>query len=307
MQTSTQRHAFTLIELLVVIAIVGVLMGLLLAAVQRVRESAARTRCANRLKQVGLALHLFHDAHHFFPNSGGRSPNGPSNPRIFNAIAGGKRSWEWGVGDPRLPPRFQAGPWAYSILPHLEQEAAFRNRTFSVAVPVYLCPSRGRSNPQVVPAQDPVFENWRYESGGVNPWGKTDYAANRHLSLGNPDNRVQTGAVRALAAVTDGTAQTILAGEKSMDLRAYDTGGWFWDEPIFVGGVAGGTVRAGLIVQKDAAEITFDDNWGAAHLSGAQFLFVDGSVRLIRYGTAESVLRALLTPSGGEVIPESEL
>jgi prepilin-type processing-associated H-X9-DG protein len=302
MRSSARRLAFTLIDLLVVIAIIGALIGLLLAAVQRVREAAARARCANHLKQVGLALHLFHDAHNFFPNSGGRPRKGFSSPRIYNSLSAGTRTWEWGVGDPRLPPRFQAGPWAFAILPHLEQEAAFRNRVFGAVVPVYLCPSRGRPNPQAVPAQDPVFESWRYESGGVNPWGKTDYAANRHVSLGNPDDRAQSGAVLAIAAVTDGTAHTIIVGEKSMDTRAYDTGGWFWDEPIFAGGVAGGTVRAGRIVQRDASEITFDDNWGAAHLSGAQFLFVDGSVRLIRFGAAQALMQALLTPGGGEVV-----
>jgi prepilin-type N-terminal cleavage/methylation domain-containing protein/prepilin-type processing-associated H-X9-DG protein len=301
MSSFAKRCAFTLIELLVVIAIVAILIGLLLAAVQRVREAAARVRCANHLKQIGLAVHLFHDAQHFFPNSGGRPQGGSSNPVISTSFPGQMKTW--GVGDPRSPPRLQPGPWAYAVLPYLELDAAYRSRTFDVTVPVYLCPSRGRQNPQIAPADDPVFARWRYESGGVNPWGKTDYAANLRIALGAYTSTIQTGKVLAIAEITDGTAHTILAGEKSLDTRAYDTGGWLWDEPIFAGGAAGGTVRSGAVVQRDAAEVPFPDNWGSAHVAGAQFLFADGSVRLVRYGVPELVLRPLLTPAGGEVPP----
>jgi prepilin-type processing-associated H-X9-DG protein len=81
---------------------------------------------------------------------------------------------------------------------------------------------------------------------------------------------------------------------------AYDTGGWLWDEPLFAGGAAGGTVRSGTTVQQDVAGVSFADNWGSAHPAGAQFLFVDGSVRLIRHGVPSSATQALLTPAGGE-------
>lgn len=297
MMGSARRQAFALIELLVVIAIISVLMGLLLAAVQRVREAALRARCGNNLRQAGLAMLQFHDAYGFFPNAGGQPKNGTSAPLIATTTVGVRKVW--GVGDPSFPPRFQPGPWAYAVLPHVEQESAFRQRQFAVNVPVYMCPSRGRRNPQTAIDVDPIFVAI-YECSGVNPWGKTDYAANVRVSLGSYRSQVQTGDVLSIGQITDGTSNTVLLGEKSMDLRAYETGGWFWDEPIFAGGAAGGTVRAGTIVQCDAIGIDFADNWGSAHESGAQFLFADGSVRLIRHGATQSYLSALLTPSSGE-------
>jgi prepilin-type N-terminal cleavage/methylation domain-containing protein/prepilin-type processing-associated H-X9-DG protein len=301
MRPARRHEAFTLIELLLVVSIIGLFIGLLLAAVQRGREAALRARCANNLKQVGLAMHLFHDANGCFPTRGGLPPSGVSQP-VIATIHQGKRK-VWGVGDPSLHPRQQTGPWAYAILPHLEQEAAFRNRTFTVAVPAYQCPGRGRQNPQTVPHQDPVFLEDQNESGGVDPWGKTDYAANRLITLGEYTRTTRPGRTVNIDGVPDGTSATILLGEKSMDTRGYDTGGWLWDEPIFAGGAAGGTVRSGTTVQRDGPNIWFPDNWGSTHPSGCHFAFVDGSVRLLRYAMPEKAMHSLLSPAGGEVRP----
>ncbi len=302
MRSSPNRRAFTLLELLVAMAIAGILFGLLLAAVQRVREAAARTHCANNLRQSALAMQQFHTAAGFFPNSGGRTPGVVQNPAISTTSQNLTKTW--GVGAPNLPPRFQAGSWAYAVLPYLENEPAFRNRTFEVVVSSYMCPTRNRQFPQSVPPLDPYFPGCQYESGEVNPWGKSDFAANLRIVFGDYKTTIQSGVVKGMADITDGTASTILLGEKSLDRVAYNSGGWFWDEPIFAGGAAGGTVRSKPIVQRDARGVDFADSWGASHPAGAQFAFADGSVRLLQYDIPDLTMQALLTPNGSEVVAD---
>ncbi len=159
---------------------------------------------------------------------------------------------------------------------------------------LYACPARRPAEPQKAPPQD---EYGIYHTGGW-PWGKTDYAGNAWVFPPRPDGV-------ALTRLTDGTAHTILVGEKAMEPKNYLTGTWFWDEPFFTGG-AGGTARDGDLILRDGPGIRFPYNWGSAHAPGPQFLFGDGSVRLVRHGTAPVAVRALLTPNGGEVSPNPE-
>src|SRR5262249_31659043 len=125
-----RRSAFTLIELLVVIAIIGVLVSLLLPAVQKVREAANRARCTNNLRQIGVAFQHHHTTHRFFPDGGEFCDN----PRTSSS-----------PGNPAMPP-YQHWGWAYQLLLYLEQDNVWRNPDDKVVagtpINLYFCPSR---------------------------------------------------------------------------------------------------------------------------------------------------------------------
>jgi prepilin-type N-terminal cleavage/methylation domain-containing protein/prepilin-type processing-associated H-X9-DG protein len=285
-----RRPAFSLVELLVVIAIIAVLFALLLPAVQKVREAANRTACQNHLKQIGLGIHLYHVVRGAFPHNGGYRTGQPA------VIATNDTSW--GLGDPDASRKDQPGSWAYAILPELEQDAVYRTRSYETAVRAYHCPTRRPADPQPSIAADPLFPTVTFSDGGRSPWGKTDYAINFAL-VGNrwaPTVRLQD--------VRDGAGNTLLAGEKAMDVRSYTTGTWIWDEPYASGG-NGGTARYGAAVIPDhvgGGEVWFANLWGSAHPGGSQVVFCDGSVRLIRYGTPANTVWAMVTHRGGELV-----
>jgi prepilin-type N-terminal cleavage/methylation domain-containing protein len=182
---STRRAAFTLVELLVVIAIIGVLVALLLPAVQAAREAARRAQCSNQLRQVAVAWQLHHDAHKFFPSGG------------------------WGyawIGDPdRGAGKKQSGSWAYSCLPFLEANAIYqmgkgatgtakRDALTELArtpLAVFYCPSR-RSPRAYNNADVGLGPNINYNFGNPDTLARSDYAANlgprAAPSFGDPPN-----------------------------------------------------------------------------------------------------------------------
>jgi len=265
---SERRRGFTLLELLVVVGIIAVLLAMLVPAVQKLREVANRTRCVNNLHQIGLAMSNHFGTHQCFPTNGGFNNNPQFN---LASSVGAFGSYMWGMGDPSQGPKNQTGSWAYALLPYMEENSAFSapGQAFGAALPLYLCPSRAR-NPgsQSVPDADPLWTGWVYthadNSGrALNDWAKTDYAGN-YLMMPNrgvgdlryyydPSTNQQLlppypslGGARNYpitpADIKDGAANTIVVGEKSLAVDAYNTGGWYWDEPIFAGG-SGGTAR----------------------------------------------------------------
>jgi len=281
-------------NLLTLSAVVAVALGLGVVAVREVQAKALRARSARNLAQVNEGMQAFVTAFGFFPSNGGPPSEAVDTPDVRTGFPDSE-SFRWGYADPKRAGRLQTACWAYSILPYVGEEEAFRKVDHTRAVPIYYMPERRDARPQAVPKADPIYPKWTYQDAGLGPWGRTDYAANDQVVRGGMGN------VTAPARVTDGLAATALVIEKAMDRDAVRAGGWYWDEPIVLGG-SGGTGRKGDRLIRDASGLveTLADQWGSPRADGVHFLFCDGGVRLFSYKTDKAIVAAAISPRGGE-------
>ena len=295
-----RRAGFTLIELLVVIAIIAILIGLLLPAVQKVREAAARTQCINNMKQVGLALHNYHDANQKFP---------PGYVSAYDS-AGNDTGPGWG--------------WAAHILPQMEQDNVFRQIDLkqpieaaanasprTVIVKSFLCPSDS-------PPQQAFPVGPRSASGQLTSTTCTVAPSNYvgNYGVGEPgvdgDGIFYRNSTVRIGDITDGTSSTLMVGERS----------FYHAESTWVGAVTGSgfapTPGSPLPMQVENASNfvlahtgeTFDgpanpkeiNHYTARHTGGGNFVFADGHVAYLRGSTGYATYKALSTRSKGEVI-----
>ena len=280
---------------LATLAVVGFFaLGLGLLAVREAQAKAARARSARNLSQVGEGMQAFETAYGFFPSNGGPPAEAVDTPDVRTGFPDSE-AFRWGYADPKRAGRLQTGCWAYSILPYIGEEKAFRTHDHTRAVPLYYIGERRPARPQAVPKADPVYKKWTYHDAGFGPWGRTDYAANDQVVRGGMGN------VTKPSAIKDGLAATALVAEKAMDADAVKAGGWYWDEPIVLGG-SGGTGRKGDRLLRDARGLVEDvaDQWGSPRADGVYFLMCDGSVRLMGYKTGKAVIGAVISPRGGE-------
>lgn len=296
-------RGFTLIELLVVIAIIAILIALLLPAVQQAREAARRTQCKNNMKQLGLALHNYHDVHRAFPPG-------------WIAVDSGVQSAHDGLNG--------AG-WGTMILPYLDQAPLYDRFNANLAIhdplnipfidnvlPAWQCPS------------DPKPDKWEIEEEGSPGTVLAELPTANYIGafgteeLDGCENAPGTAPVAAngqcrgngvfyhnskvrIRDITDGTTNTIMVGERRTDPGL----GWYSTWP---GMVAEGE-EAFQRILGSADHVPNDpvghlDDFSSNHTGGSQFMMGDGSVRFVSENIDHGLYQSLATIQGGEVIGE---
>jgi prepilin-type N-terminal cleavage/methylation domain-containing protein len=312
---------FTLIELLVVIAIILVLMAMLLPAVQMARETARRASCTNNLRQIGMAMHLYHDAHKSLP-PGGISPGPCCSTESYTT-------------------------WTIQLLPFLEQRSLYdlysqmetnesrANRAVrETFVPVYACPSDVATRQMAIPASGPAFDKRLYympgsyrgvggKSDGVSGWwdNTTDWIEQNPRRPRPPRQwrgvlHVVAGPLRPenLASVTDGLSNTLMVGEYAMmrsqvfGLRrrtfwAYTYGSYNRSDAVPQSRTLLNDYDRCTSLGGPGGAETCNRAWGSFHPEVLNFLLCDGSVQTFSLAIDMHLFADAATMAGREFAP----
>jgi prepilin-type N-terminal cleavage/methylation domain-containing protein/prepilin-type processing-associated H-X9-DG protein len=326
MRRRPRRAGFTLIELLVVIAIISMLIALLLPAVQAAREAARRAQCVNNMKQMGLALHNYESTHAVFPFGvmtydhnipGDAFPNNRKDQSVFNYI----------LSQTEQSALFNAINFNFEAA-GLIQHTAFNNQ-----IATFVCPSDGRISPYTLAES----ENAYFQSSYAGNAGTIDSIRWWHSATSNPkdiiaDGALSRGAVFKIAEFTDGSSNTLFIGEFSRfrddTERVKNFGNRFGYWSTNIAGVSRPSVLALTVPRINAPQMVPDHpnatdstslraspaaaNFGqfgfrSMHPGGANFLFVDGSVRFLKQSIDMRAYRALSTRQGGEVVSGDQM
>lgn len=290
----TRRAAFTLIELLVVIAIIAVLVGLLLPAVQKVREAAARAKCSNNLKQIGIAVHIFHDANNKVPVGVYQSQGGGLGP-LVQILPGVEQQNVYNYAN-------LMNPWA-NQLPGLT----------SAMPPLYVCPSANQASQASSGAAMTSHYIWVMGAKGTNPTTGLPYppaagAANGGQATNGAGTPAQLGMIRPMSFddITDGLSNTMLVAESSWITAGFYPN-WYAGCDFPAGTAACYTSRNVANMPASTPFVSGSTNlndisFGSQHMGGLNIFAADGSVHFVTQSITPDVWLGIATRNGKELV-----